>query len=163
MKQKRLNWWQLLLGLLAIAAGGLYTTQKETAAPRPAAGNALQAPPQRTEAKNSRQPEAKPEPAAAEKKAPRYQVREWNRGNLVRHWEKHRDEFPELHSAEEYGEAALALFRTPPEQTLVKTRADGDRVYFHPPSGSFGAVTSDGYPKTFFRPDRGIQYWEKQQ
>ena len=57
---------------------------------------------------------------------------QWHPQNLERHWGKHRSEFPEYKTAEEYGNAALEFFRSPPKGTLKKIRSNGDRLYYHP-------------------------------
>ena len=80
---------------------------------------------------------------------------QWHPQNLERHWGKHRSEFPEYKTAEEYGNAALHFFRSPPKGTLKKIRSNGDRLYYHPPTNNFGVTTKKGIPKTFFRPNRG--------
>ena len=86
----------------------------------------------------------------------------WHRGNLERHWEKHGAEFPEFKSAQEYGDAALYFFEHPPVGTLTKTNAEGDRLFYHQASNTFGVTTADGVPKTMFRPNAGINYWRRQ-
>lgn len=86
----------------------------------------------------------------------------WHKSNLERHWEKHRAEFPEYHSAEEYGEAVAAFVDNPPEGTLRKTTAEGDQMFYHPPSNRFAVATADGVIKTCFKPDQGIRYWNRQ-
>ncbi|MDR0932823.1 MAG: hypothetical protein LBM70_07400 [Victivallales bacterium] len=87
---------------------------------------------------------------------------EWSPANLTRHWQKHKSEFPEYQNQTEYGEGALNFFRSPPSDTQQKTRSNGDRLYYHPPSNTFGVTTKTGVPKTFFRPDNGEKYWRKQ-
>ncbi|MBQ9366586.1 MAG: hypothetical protein IJT83_02305 [Victivallales bacterium] len=89
------------------------------------------------------------------------QVR-WHRSNLERHWEKHGAEFPEFHSAQEYGDAALNFFQNPPQGTLTKVRPDGEKLYYHPPSNTFGVTAPDGTPKTLFRPSGRMNYWNRQ-
>ena len=86
----------------------------------------------------------------------------WHQSNLQRHWEKHHAEFPEYHSAEEYGDATVQFVDNPPEGTLTKTSADGGQLFYHPPSNRFVAVTADGAIKTCFKPDQGIRYWNRQ-
>ena len=88
---------------------------------------------------------------------------QWHPQNLERHWGKHRSEFPEYKTAEEYGNAALEFFRSPPKGTLKKIRSNGDRLYYHPPTNNFGVTTKKGIPKTFFRPNRKMNYWKRQQ
>ena len=86
----------------------------------------------------------------------------WSPGNLESHWAKHGMEFPEYHNATEYGNGALYFFARPPPGTLRKVRENGDRLYYHVNSNTFGVTTADGTPKTMFRPTRGIEYWEQQ-
>ena len=86
----------------------------------------------------------------------------WHRSNLERHWEKHQAEFPEFHNEQEYGVAALYFFEHPPKGTLTKTNGDGDRMFYHQDSNTFGVLTSDGTAKTMFRPSAGINYWRRQ-
>lgn len=86
----------------------------------------------------------------------------WHPKSLERHWGKHRSEFPEYRTAEEYGNAALEFFRSPPPGTLKKVRPNGDRLYYHPPTNNFGVTTKRGVPKTFFRPNRKMNYWKRQ-
>ena len=86
----------------------------------------------------------------------------WSPGNLSSHWAKHGHEFPEYGSEEEYGKGALYFFEHPPPGTLRKTRGNGDRLYYYPRTNTFGVTTADGTPKTMFRPDRGMDYWNRQ-
>ena len=86
----------------------------------------------------------------------------WHRSNLERHWEKHGAEFPEYHSAQEYGDGALNFFQNPPQGTLTKVRPDGEKLYYHPPSNTFGVTAPDGTPKTLFRPSGRMNYWNRQ-
>ena len=86
----------------------------------------------------------------------------WSPGNLERHWAKHGHEFPQYHSAAEYGMGALYFFENPPPGTKRKTRGNGDCLYYHPASNTFGVTTADGTPKTMFKPDSGMDYWNRQ-
>ena len=86
----------------------------------------------------------------------------WSPGNLERHWAKHGAEFPEYSNETEYGNGALYFFARPPPGTLRKHRDNGDRLYYHPSSNTFGVTTGDGTPKTMFRPRDGMRYWERQ-
>jgi len=87
----------------------------------------------------------------------------WHQSNLERHWEKHKAEFPEFKTAKEYGDAALYFFSKPPQGTLTKVDAEtGDKKYYHQTSNTFGVTTSQGIPKTMFRPNAGINYWRRQ-
>lgn len=142
-------------------------------APASAPAKAVSAPPPKevTGESASQRPEvspAKPSPAEitngwTTKPPPSFSPKgKWHRSNLERHWEKHQDEFPEFRNAQEYAIAALYFFEHPPKGTLTKTNADGDKMFYHQESNTFGVVTSDGTPKTMFRPTAGIDYWRRQ-
>lgn len=104
---------------------------------------------------------AKKEKGAQSSQSAKHQAN-WTYENLQQHWYKHGAEFPEYHSAGEYGRGALDFFANPPSGTLRKQRGNGDQLFYHPPSNTFGSTASDGTPKTFFRPDTGIRYWNRQ-
>ncbi len=76
------------------------------------------------------------------------------------HYEKHGIEMG-FSSMEEYLEAAnLVLYN---EDTLHKIEAeDGDDVYFLEETGEFVVVSTDGYIRTYFIPDDGIDYFNRQ-
>jgi pyocin large subunit-like protein len=82
--------------------------------------------------------------------------------NAEEHWLKHGGDFPELHSAQDYERAALAFMRHPPPGTLIKHRADGDTLFFEPATDNFAVADAQGAPRTFFRPRRGREYWDRQ-
>lgn len=82
--------------------------------------------------------------------------------NARAHWLKHRREFPELRSLQEYIQAAHRFMNSPPEGTLIKKRPNGDTLFYHPPSNTFAVRASYGAPRTMFRPRNGINYWNRQ-
>lgn len=84
------------------------------------------------------------------------------RGNAEAHWAKHREEFPEYRSADEYIAGARAFFGKPPPGTLTKVRPNGDRLFYNPRSNTFGVQARDGAPRTMFRPTAGMEYWNRQ-
>jgi len=49
----------------------------------------------------------------------------------------------------------------PPKGTLSKLRSNGDKILYNEKSNIFGVMTKDGVPRTMFRPDDGIKYFEK--
>lgn len=64
-------------------------------------------------------------------------------------------------SAEEYEKAAAAVPNNP--AALHKTeKEDGDDVYYIESTNEFVVVSTDGYIRTYFNPDRGIDYFNKQ-
>lgn len=76
------------------------------------------------------------------------------------HFEKHGIEMG-FASAEEYELAAAKVVSNP--EALHKTeKEDGDDVYYIESTNEFVVVSTDGYIRTYFLPDSGIKYYEKQ-
>jgi pyocin large subunit-like protein len=82
--------------------------------------------------------------------------------NAEEHWEKHGAEFPEFHNARDYEQGALAFVTNPPPGTLTKSNDRGDTLYYQPSTNTFAVKDRRGEPRTFFRPDSGRAYWERQ-
>lgn len=79
---------------------------------------------------------------------------------LEEHYQKHGIEMG-FASAEEYQAAASAVVLN--ENSLHKLEAeDGDDVYYLEATNDFVIVSTDGYIRTYFRPDSGINYYNKQ-
>ena len=57
---------------------------------------------------------------------------------------------------------AHAFVNDPPRDALIMSRANGDRLIYDPQSNTFAVATKDGAPRTMFKPDDGLAYWEKQ-
>lgn len=83
-----------------------------------------------------------------------------NQNLLDQHYEKHGRDMG-FKSAEEYEKAASAVPNDP--AALHKTeKEDGDDVYYIESTNEFVVVSTDGYIRTYFNPDRGIDYFNKQ-
>lgn len=83
-----------------------------------------------------------------------------NQDLLAEHYQKHGIEM-EFASAEEYQAAASAVVNN--ENSLHKFEAeDGDDVYYLEATNDFVIVSTDGYIRTYFRPDSGKAYYDKQ-
>ena len=82
--------------------------------------------------------------------------------NAEEHWEKHGREFPEFHSAADYEQGALRFVTNPPPGTLTKSRENGDTLYYDPATNTFAVKDRSGEPRTFFRPNSGRAYWDRQ-
>lgn len=83
-----------------------------------------------------------------------------NKNLLEQHYEKHGRDMG-FKSAEEYEKAAAAVPNNP--AALHKTeKEDGDDVYYIESTNEFVVVSTDGYIRTYFNPDRGIDYFNKQ-
>ena len=89
-------------------------------------------------------------------------VGEWTYDSLQRHYNKHKAEFPEYKSAGEYKSGSESFFIDPPQGTQIKIAPNGDKMYYHEKSNTFGVLTKWGTPKEFFRPNKGKNYWKRQ-
>ena len=65
-------------------------------------------------------------------------------------------------SADDYVAQAHAFIAAPPAGTETVRRANGDTLYYQPSSNTFLVATSEGVPRTMFKPDEGAAYWEQQ-
>ena len=83
---------------------------------------------------------------------------------LDQHFEKHGGEFRDdfgYETAEEYEKGASDVINNP--DALYKTEAeDGDGVYYLEATNEFVILSTDGYIRTYFRPNGGIDYFNRQ-
>ncbi len=156
MPMQRLLWRALFILLLAAAAWFLVGGPPEPPRPR---GQSLEL---RADSAEREVPKARK--VSAPRGAPLWSQTATltPRENAEAHWEKHRREFPEYQSAQEYIEGAHLFLRGPPESTLRKTRSNGDRLFYDPQTNTFAVQARNGAPRTFFRPSSGIRYWNRQ-
>lgn len=80
--------------------------------------------------------------------------------HLNDHYEKHGAEMG-FTSPEEYEKAASAVVNNP-ESLHKLEKDDGDDVYYLEKTNEFVVVSTDGYIRTYFLPDAGIAYYNKQ-
>ncbi len=93
-----------------------------------------------------------------ESPAPQYRFR--NSELLEEHYEKHGIEMG-FSSAREYENAAAAVIGSP--GVLHKLEAeDNDDVYYLESTNEFVIVSTDGYIRTYFKPDSGKDYFDRQ-
>ncbi len=79
---------------------------------------------------------------------------------LMSHYEKHGIEMG-FESAEEYEDAASDVINS--DDALYKTESeDGDHVYYIEETNEFVVLSVDGYIRTYFNPEDGIEYYERQ-
>lgn len=79
---------------------------------------------------------------------------------LSQHYDKHGRDMG-FASAAEYEKAASAVINNP--EALYKTEAeDGDGVYYIEETNEFVVLSTDGYIRTYFLPDSGKKYFDKQ-
>ena len=83
-----------------------------------------------------------------------------NKDLLQSHYKKHGIEMG-FDSAESYLAAANAVIANP--EALTKTeKEDGDMVYYVEKSNEFVVLSTDGYIRTYFCPDSGRSYFDRQ-
>ena len=87
-----------------------------------------------------------------------------NQKLLNQHFQKHGGEFADdfdYQSAEEYEKGASDVINN--TSALYKTEAeDGDGIYYIESTNEFVVLSTDGYIRTYFRPDKGIDYFNRQ-
>ncbi len=83
-----------------------------------------------------------------------------NRDLLESHYEKHGKEMG-FSSSKEYEMSASDVVNNP--ESLHKTeKEDGDDVYYKENTTEFVVVSTDGYIRTYFNPDSGKKYFDRQ-
>lgn len=59
-------------------------------------------------------------------------------------------------------EKAHGFVSHPPKGTLTMTRNNGDKLLYDPKGNVFAVASRAGAPRTMFKPDEGMAYWEDQ-
>ena len=90
-----------------------------------------------------------------------YQEYHFRNENLLKsHYEKHGKEMG-FSSSEEYELSASDVVND--SESLHKTeKEDGDDVYYKEDTNEFVVVSTDGYIRTYFNPDEGKKYFDRQ-
>ena len=65
-------------------------------------------------------------------------------------------------SLEAFVAKAHAFVDHPPKGALTLVRANGDTLIYDPKANIFAVASKDGAPRTMFKPDDGMAYWEEQ-
>ncbi|WP_296596848.1 hypothetical protein [Phenylobacterium sp.] len=65
-------------------------------------------------------------------------------------------------SVDEFVSKAHGFVSHPPKGTLTLTRKNGDRLFYDPKGNVFAVASKAGAPRTMFKPDEGMAYWEEQ-
>lgn len=79
---------------------------------------------------------------------------------LTQHFNKHGAEFG-YSTKEEYQQGANAVINST-EALHKKEAEDNDDIYYIEESNEFVVVSTDGYIRTYFKPNSGIDYYNKQ-
>ena len=83
-----------------------------------------------------------------------------NKKLLNQHYEKHGKDMG-FANAQEYETAAAAVVANP-NALHKEEKEDGDDIYYLEETNEFVVVSKDGYLRTYFLPDSGIKYYNKQ-
>jgi pyocin large subunit-like protein len=84
---------------------------------------------------------------------------------LDEHWRKHgqnRKEFDPALSKDQYLKRARDFFSSDLPEILHKRRPNGDSLRYRPSTNEFGVLSGRRIIRTYFRPDSGMRYWERQ-
>lgn len=81
-------------------------------------------------------------------------------GQLERHFRKHGEEMG-FATQEEYLHAAQALVRGGPGVETLR-RDGGDTLFYKERTNEFAVLSGRNVIRTYFRPDDGRRYWERQ-
>jgi pyocin large subunit-like protein len=65
-------------------------------------------------------------------------------------------------TVDQFVKKAHAFVGHPPKGTLTLTRKNGDILFYDPKGNIFAVSNKEGAPRTMFKPDDGMAYWEKQ-
>ena len=65
-------------------------------------------------------------------------------------------------SLDEFVEKAHDFVGKPPKGTLTLVRNNGDTLMYDPKGNVFAVKSKAGAPRTMFKPDDGMAYWEEQ-
>lgn len=105
---------------------------------------------------------AAPVTTAANKEYVEYHFR--SKKYLQQHFEKHGGEFKDdfgYKTEKEYEQGASDVIND--SDALHKTeKEDGDDIYYIEDTNEFVVLAKDGYIRTYFRPDAGKKYYDKQ-
>ncbi len=106
------------------------------------------------------EPEEQPDVVDAEPEQEQVEYHFRSTKQLNQHYEKHGIEMG-FTSAEEYEKAASDVINNP--AALSKTeKEDGDYVFYVEETNEFVVLSTDGYIRTYFLPDSGKKYYDKQ-
>lgn len=65
-------------------------------------------------------------------------------------------------SVDEFVGKAHAFVENPPKGALTLVRANGDTLMYDPKANVFAVRSKAGAPRTMFKPDDGMAYWQEQ-
>ena len=152
MKNKKKSWLYYLIAILVLLFGGTgvvgTVTDTQTTAP------------QQTEVIVEELQQAESQVVVEEQYVQEITYYFRNEKLLTEHYEKHGKEMG-FDSPESYEAAANDVINNPDSLHRIEEE-DGDDVYYHEETNSFVVVSIDGYIRTFFYPDDGLEYFNRQ-
>lgn len=77
------------------------------------------------------------------------------------HFSKHGAELGKI-TKEQYLQMANDLINSKSKSVLTKYEDDGDKLFYDVNKNEFLVLSTDGYIRTFFKPDDGLDYYNKQ-
>ncbi len=152
MKNKKKSWLYYLIAILALLFGGtgVVGTVTDTQTTQP----------QQTEIIVEELQQAENQVVVEEEYVSEITYYFRNEKLLNEHYEKHGKEMG-FDSAESYEAAANEVINNPDSLHRIEEE-DGDDVYYHEETNGFVIVSIDGYIRTFFYPEDGLDYFNRQ-
>ena len=77
------------------------------------------------------------------------------------HYQKHGSEFGNI-TKDGYLQSANEFITSNSSDILTKSENDGDMIYYCASTNEFLVLSQDGYIRTYFKPDDGIEYYNRQ-
>ena len=152
MKNKKKSWLYYLIAILALLFGGTgvagTVTDNQTTVP------------QQTEVIVEQLQQAENQVVVEEEYVNEITYCFRNEKLLNNHYEKHGKEMG-FDSPQSYEAAANAVINNPDSLHRIEEE-DGDDVYYHEETNGFVIVSIDGYIRTFYYPNDGIAYFNRQ-
>jgi pyocin large subunit-like protein len=81
--------------------------------------------------------------------------------NAQRSFERNGKDF-DARDVDAFVRKAHAFVAHPPTGALTLTRANGDTLIYDPKGNVFAVANKAGAPRTLFKPDDGMDYWQEQ-
>lgn len=85
-----------------------------------------------------------------------------NEKTLREHFQKHGSEFGDMYATMEEYEAGASRVINDPSALTKREKEDNDYVYYIEDTNEFVILSTDGYIRTYFKPNAGKKYYERQ-
>ena len=152
MKNKKKSWIYYILAILFLLFGGTGVVGTVT--------DTVTTVPQQTEVIVEELQQAESQVVVEESYVQEITYSFRNEKLLNEHYEKHGKEMG-FENAESYEAAANEVIHHPDALHRIEEE-DGDDVYYLEENNGFVVVSIDGYIRTFFYPDDGLEYFNRQ-